>query len=274
VLDLVNADRLPGQPLSHREALDMALRGESSVDGTWWKQLANVQAVVAHRGGVPVGVASFAIAPADHSGWLLWLHAREERAVVEALVNRVLTQLAGSSHIYAFWIATALTLGVEALPARRRVTAEVLRARGLVGRNSWCYLVAPLERSTIEAGGEEIGAIIPTSGAGEMPAWRLAVGDPEQPVARAEVVLGPDGCGVLSWLEVDPAERGRGIGRRLAQQVLRFLALRGAQSVAAVIAQDDPPDPNPVPVTRILESVGFHEVDRLWYYESPCKRSR
>jgi ribosomal protein S18 acetylase RimI-like enzyme len=275
VLDLVNADQLPGQPACSRHALDRALRGESSVDASWWKELANVQAVVAQRGGVPVGAASFAIAPADRSGWVLWLHAKEDRAVVEALVDHVLTELTRSSHLYAFWIATALTLGVEALPVKqRRVTGEVLQASRLLGRDSWSYLVAPLEHGTIDAGVEELGAVIPTSGRGEMPAWRLAVGDPEQPLARAEVVLGPGGCGALSWLEVELAERGRGIGRRLAQQALRFLTLRGAQTVAAVVAQNEAHDHDRGSVVHLLESVGFREVDRLRSYESPKRRSR
>src|SRR5262249_47507218 len=47
VLNLINADLPPGQPVCDRQALDMALRGESFVDAAWWRELANVQAVVA-----------------------------------------------------------------------------------------------------------------------------------------------------------------------------------------------------------------------------------
>jgi GNAT superfamily N-acetyltransferase len=269
VLDLVNADRPPGQPACNRQALDMALRGESFVDADWWRELANVQAVVARRDGVVAGAASFAVAPAGRSGWLLWLHAREDRPVVETLVDHVLNELSSSRHLYAFWIATALTVGVEALPSGRRpVTHEVLLGRGLVGRDSWQYLVAPLPQAIVDAGAEEIAAVMPTSAPGEVPTWRLTVGEPEGPIASAQVTLGREGCGVLWWLEVEPGQRGRGIGRRLLLQALRFLALRGACTVAAAVDREG----DRRPALRLFASVGFEEADRLWSYESPRKR--
>jgi GNAT superfamily N-acetyltransferase len=272
VLELINADQLPGQPTCQRDALDMALRGESPVDMNWWRELASVQAVVARQGGAPVGVASYAVAPADRSGWLLWLHAREQPAVVECLLDHVMAELTGSSHLYAFWIASALTLGVEALPLKRRpVTDEILRGRGLVGHDSWRYLLVRLEPATIEPGADEVAMVIPASGPGEMPAWRLTVGDPQMPIASADIALGPEGCGVLWWLEVDGNQRGRGLGRRLVQQALRFLALHGASAVATFVDHDAPVDRRPA--IRLFESVGFRELDRLWSYQSP-RRSR
>jgi ribosomal protein S18 acetylase RimI-like enzyme len=275
IIDLANADLLPGQPACGRHALDMALRGESPVDATWWRELANVQAVVARRGGTVLGAASYAVAPTDRSGWLLWLHAQESRAVVEALIDHVLGELTGSSHQYAFWIATALSLGLEALPVEQRpVTHEVLLSRGLVGRESWRYLVLPMDRTPIEGAPEEVALAIPISAQGEMPAWRLVMGDREQPVAAAEVALAGDGCGVLWWIDVEPAQRGRGFGRRLLRQSLRFLALRGARTVAAFVDHDDPRDRDPRPILRLLGSAGFQEVDRLWSYESPRRRPR
>jgi ribosomal protein S18 acetylase RimI-like enzyme len=273
-LDLINADRLPGQPICNRRALDMALRGESPTDAHWWKELTNVTAVVAKRGRIVAGVAAFAIAAADRSGWLLWLHAGEDREVVEALVDHVLNELRGSSHIYAFWIATALTLGVEALPVERRpVSHEVLTSRALVGRDSWRFMVANLDGLPAVTEGQEVAAVVPNSGPGELPAWRLIVGDPNEPMASAEIALGPDGCGVLWWIEVEPAHRGRGMGRALLQQAMRFLALRGAQTVAGCVDHDDPRDRDRRPAVRLLESVGFEDVDHLWSYESPRKRS-
>jgi GNAT superfamily N-acetyltransferase len=274
VIEVVNADLLPGQPPCGRHRLEMALRGESPVDSGWWRELSNVQAIVARRGGSVVGAASYAIAPADRSGWLLWLHAHENRAVVEALIDHILGELTGSSHLYAFWIATALSLGLEALPVEQRpVTHEVLLSRGLVGRDSWRYLVLPAERALID-GPEEATSIVSTSGPGEMPAWRLAIGDGEQPVAAAEIALAADGCGVLWWIDVEPAHRGQGIGRRLLRQALRFLALQGANTVAAFVDHDDPRERDPRPTLRLLGSAGFQEVDRLWSYESPRRRSR
>jgi GNAT superfamily N-acetyltransferase len=273
VLDLVNADLLPGQPACTRRALDMALRGECSVDARWWKELANAQVVVARRGDAVVGAASYAVAPADRSGWLLWLHAREDRATVEALLDHVLGDLTGSSHLYAFWIATALSLGLEALPVeRRQMTHEVLLSRGLVGRDSWRYLVLSLDRAQTERVGEETASVTPISNPGEAPAWRLTISDGEEPVAAAEIAVGPYGCGVLWWIDVEPSQRGRGIGGRLLGQALRFLRQRGARTVAAFVDHDDPRERDPRPVLRLLGAAGFDEVDRLWSYESPRRK--
>ena len=271
VPDLVNADLLPGQPTCSRQLVEFALRGESLVDVQWWKELANIQAVVATREGAVVGAASYAVAPTDGSGWLLWLHAREDRTVVDVLVDRILRELQACPHVYAFWIATALTLGVEALPGtQRQVTHAALGARGLVGRDTWRYLVAPLEAGGLDA--EEIAAVAQVSGPGEIPAWRLTVGAPEQPVAVAEVALGREGCSVIWWIDVEPAQRGRGIGRSLLRQAMRFLALRGARTCAAFVDHDDPIERDRRPAIRLLESLGFEEFDHLWAFESQGKR--
>ena len=270
VPELANADLLPGQPACNRQLVDLALRGESPVDAQWWKELANVQAVVAVRDGDVVGAASYAIAPADGSGWLLWLHAREDRSVVDALADRVLGDLNACSHIYAFWIATALTLGVEALPAAQRpVTKAALEARGLVGRDTWRYMVAPLENSGLDT--EEIAAVQQVSGPGEIPAWRLTVGPADQPLAVAEIALGREGCGVLWWIDVEPSQRGRGIGRTLLKQAMRFLALRGARTVAVFVDHDDPRDRDRRAAVQLFESAGFEEFDHLWAFESQLR---
>ena len=273
ILDLVNADLLPGQPTCGRHALDMAMRGESTVDASWWRELSNVRVAVASRGGVVVGAASYATAAADRSGWLLWLHAHEERQVVGALIDHAMADLNGSSHLYAFWIATALSLGVEALPVEQQpVTHELLTSRGLMGRDSWRYLVLPIERFALDDRSEEVAAVQSLSGPGELPAWEFVIGAREEPQAWAEVALASEGCGVLRWIDVEPAQRDRGIGRRLLRQALRFLALRGAQTVAAFVDHADPRERDPAAILRLLGSAGFQEVDRLWSYESPRRR--
>jgi GNAT superfamily N-acetyltransferase len=275
ILELANADLLAGQPRSMRDGLEMALRAESPVDSTWWQQLANIQVLVVTRGGTVAGAASYAVAPADRSGWLLWLHGREDREVVRILVDQVLDELSGCSHVYAFFIATALTLGLEALPVRRRpVTHAVLREHGLVGRDSWRYLVVPLDRAVVEAGTDEVAGVAAVSAPGETPTWRLTVGDPDRPIATAEVALGREGCGILWWIEVEPGQRGRGIGRRLLLQALRFLALRGARTMAALVDHDSALEAERRPALRLFASVGFQAVDELWSYESPRRRSR
>jgi GNAT superfamily N-acetyltransferase len=272
ILDLVNADLLPGQPTCGRHVLDAAMRGESPVDAAWWRELSNVRVAVARRGGEVLGAASYAVAAADRSGWLLWLHAREERRVVEPLLDHVMSELTGSSHLYAFWIASALSLGLEALPVEQRpVTNELLTSRGLMGRDSWRYLVLPIERLAPD-GAEDVATVRPTSGPGEIPSWLLVIGDREAPTASAEIALAGDGCGVLWWIDVEPAQRGRGVGRRLLRQALRFLAMRGAETVAASVDHADPRERDPSAILRLLGSTGFQEVDRLWSYESPRRR--
>src|SRR5204863_153370 len=83
----------------------------------------------------------------------------------------------------------------EALTAEMRpVTHAVLQARGLADREAWRYLVLPLQRSVVDAGTEEVAAVTPTSGPGESPTWRFTVGDPDQPIAVAELSLGGTGC--------------------------------------------------------------------------------
>jgi ribosomal protein S18 acetylase RimI-like enzyme len=126
----------------------------------------------------------------------------------------------------------------------------------------------------VDAGAQEVAAVTPASGAGEMPTWRLTVGDPEQPIAMAEVTLGREGCAVLWWLEVEPGRRGRGIGRRVLLQTLRFLALRGARTVAAFVDHDAGHERDRRPALRLFASVGFQEIDRLRSYESPPRRPR
>ena len=275
VLELVNADLLPGQPRCDRTALDMALRGESPVDGQWWQELSGVESLVARRAGQVAGAVSYAIASRDGSGWILWMHAREERAVIEALTDRVLGELSGCTHLYAFWIATALTLGLEALPVGHRpVTHEVVQTQGLTGRDSWRYLVAPLGRAALLAAGPDVASVNPCASHREIPAWRLTVGGTDQPVAAAEIALGSDGCAALWWIEVDPAHRRRGIGRQLLGQAMRFLASSGARTVGTFVDHDDPRERDRRPVLRLLSSAGFQEIDGLWSYESSRRRPR
>ncbi|GAA4672108.1 hypothetical protein [Amycolatopsis dongchuanensis] len=83
VLELVNADRLPGQPVATAEMLGEALAGRSPVDSSWWEELAAPRtAVAATSDGEVVGVVSFSTRSRDGAGVLLWLHAREDRTTI------------------------------------------------------------------------------------------------------------------------------------------------------------------------------------------------
>ncbi|MEU3617698.1 hypothetical protein ABZ725_36105 [Streptomyces sp. NPDC006872] len=66
MLDLVNADRLTGQPETTRAMLAEALAGRSPVDGAWWAELEAPATDVLHDAdGQALGVVSYAVRPGD-----------------------------------------------------------------------------------------------------------------------------------------------------------------------------------------------------------------
>nr|WP_267283454.1 hypothetical protein [Amycolatopsis methanolica] len=142
MLELVNADRLPGQPVATAEMLGEALAGRSPVDSSWWEELAAPRtAVAATSDGEVVGVVSFSTRSRDDAGVLLWLHAREDRTTIDVLLQHVLDELREHRVVEAFSFATALGLGLEALPVRHRpVTAAALVEAGFVGTDLWRYM--------------------------------------------------------------------------------------------------------------------------------------
>jgi hypothetical protein len=60
VVELINADRLPGQPACTRSMLDEALAGRLVVDAAWWEELKTPTTDVLVEGGHVVGVISYA----------------------------------------------------------------------------------------------------------------------------------------------------------------------------------------------------------------------
>lgn len=71
-------------------------------------------------GGLVSGVFSYARRARDNAGVILWLHAAENDAVISTLLDRALTQLAATALVEPFSFASALTVGLEGLPAQRR----------------------------------------------------------------------------------------------------------------------------------------------------------
>jgi GNAT superfamily N-acetyltransferase len=263
VIDLINADRLPGQPVCDTELLHRALRGDFPGDPRGWSGFNDVRTLVAERGGRVVGVASSAVKVTDGSGWLLWLHASEQRPVVEALLDRVLNELGESGGCHAFGVAVAFSLGVEALPvSSRQVTDGVLQERGFGRWKGWRYLAAPLDPQQLGPAPEPLATVAVASGPGEPPAWRLEVGTRRQPVAVAEVSLGDDGCGLLAGIQVDDLYRGRGVERGLLREAMHLLAAQGAQTIAVILDRSrlGPEGLEP------YRECGFHDLDELWSY--------
>lgn len=69
VLELVNADRLPGQPETTVAMLAEALAGRSPVDGGWWAELDSPRTDVVHDAdGQVLGVVSYALRRRDGAG--------------------------------------------------------------------------------------------------------------------------------------------------------------------------------------------------------------
>ncbi len=274
VLRLINADRPAGQPLCTAAMLAQALAGRSVIDDGWWHELDPPVTIVLVDGsdnGDVTGVVSYAARQRDAVGVVLWLHAREHPATVGALVDHALADLADATAVEAFSFATALGLGLEALPVRHRpVTADVLRSRGFRGSDLWRYM-----RCSLPAPGLARAADlrITRTGPGEL---KLSIGPDETvPSAEADLFFIPGGdVGMLSWLHVAPAARGRGLGRALLGSALEVLTEHGAREAILYVDDDEPGgERDRTAALALYESVGFVEVDRLHSFVRPQSAS-
>ncbi len=274
-MGLIDADRLPGRPACDLQALRRALSGDFPGDPRGWSGFGEVHAVVAVDGSRAVGAASYATKVTDGTGWLLWLHAGEERAVVDALLDHVLRDLGDSTRCRAFAVATSLSFGVEALPVRGRPsTHAALRARGFERRASWRYLLARLDRQAMLASDPGLATVEPAVGWGEYPAWRLSMGTAQASAAALEVGLGPERCGLLQDLQIELDYHGRGVGKSLLRQGMQLLRSQGAATVAAFVETSRSSGPRTEEMLELLLGAGFEEVDELWSYEAPAAGER
>jgi hypothetical protein len=88
VLDLVDADRMPGQPQAGPADLREALAGRSPIDGALWAGLTDLRHDVAvDSTGNVLGVIATGWRALDSTAVLTWMHARENRAVLSVLLN-------------------------------------------------------------------------------------------------------------------------------------------------------------------------------------------
>jgi ribosomal protein S18 acetylase RimI-like enzyme len=267
VLELIDADRLPGQPPARARDLIEALAGRSTVDAGWWTELSDLRTdVVTDPAGLVVGVVSFARRARDQAGLLLWLHAREQEAVVSALIHHVLTQLGDCATIHAFDFATALSRGLEALPARHRATtARTLRAAGFTGTDLWRYMrrELPAEEPMPPAGAP--GLTITATACADPEGWTLTASRGEAAIGSTTVGAPEAGIGVLWWIGVDAGHRGSGVGRSLLNSALTQLRDAGAREVILYVDDDDPPggERDRTAANHLYDRMGFVEVDRL-----------
>lgn len=265
VVALVNADRLPGQLQVTPGMLAEALAGRSPVDAGWWQELAELRTeVLTGPGDTVVGVVSYARRPRDGAGLILWLHGREDARVVSELIAHVVRQLDDCRVVEAFSFATALGLGLEALPARHRaVSDKALRVAGFVSQDLWRYMHRPLPAPELpHAGSVEVTTPEPGQ-------RQLTVRHGGQVTAEATIGVPVSGVGVLWWISVERARKGEGLGAELLGTALDLLAGLGANQVILYVDDDDP-DPNSersrAAANRLYDRAGFSEVDRLHSY--------
>ena len=265
VAELIRADTLPGQPLCTVEDVRNAVAGRAEIDGGWWEALASRRTLVATLENNIVGAASYGIRKRDTSqfaacGFLLWLHARENQEVTEALLSSILAALYACPRVYAFWIATPLTLGVEALPIEHRpVMHRVLLDREFFGTDEWLYMKGPV--FTQHPVLEKIAEVKQVKNG-----WKLLLHEGKEQIAEAEIGIGKDQRGVLWWIEVQEEWRGHGFGKQLLLQARKILGDAGAQEVLLYVDHDDLAKRNRLPAIHLYQSQGFTVVDHLWSY--------
>lgn len=273
VLDLIAADRLPGQPSADADALGMALAGTAGVSDAgaraWWGELEAPRTTVAAAADhTVIGACSVALRPADHSGQILWLHAREDARVAQALVDHAVEVLDGGRALYAYTCGPAWTLAADGMPVRRRpATHRALESAGftVMGEESYWQCRNKTAQSRPDHRHYPLAQLEPSR---EPPGWHLNLTDTAgHPVASALLGAPTAGIGVLWWLQVEPAVRGRGVGRVFLQQCLEEFTACGATRVIALIDQRPPGSDRPDPAAApLLRRAGFREVDTLYTY--------
>lgn len=267
VAELVNADRLLGQPFCTPEMVQEAADGYSPVDSGWWEELRDVVVEVAEDAtGTVCGAVGYATRALDSAGLILCLHGQEDPDVIALLVDHALDRLGDCPQIEAFAFATALSggAGLEALPFRRRsITDSTLRSRGFRAKNLWRYMRRPLP--TVGVPVVTDGLVVESTGT---TSWRLTVGRRGKTVATAEVGMVEDRIGVLWWLHVEPHARRQGIGRRLLGSSLDLLDSVGATQ-AILYVDDDVPggERDRTAANRLYDWARFAEIDRLFSYQ-------
>ncbi|MFI2373155.1 GNAT family N-acetyltransferase [Streptomyces sp. NPDC018833] len=267
VLELINADRLVGQPEVSSAMLAEALAGRSSVDSGWWEQLDLPDTYVAIDGDDSriVGVISYAVRGKDQTGQLLWLHCHEDSHLATTLIAHACTALKPRP-MHAFDFASALTRGLEGLPVGHRpATRSALEDAGFRGQDLWRYMHAPLPSP-------EAQRATRVKARTEADAMRvLRIRRCLRTIAEARIGEPVAGVGVLWWISVKTRARRRGLGRKLLGSALHLLYKLGATEAILYVDDDAPPGDgrDRTAAKALYDSVGFTEVDRLYSYTRP-----
>ncbi|WP_157630767.1 GNAT family N-acetyltransferase [Kribbella catacumbae] len=215
VLDVINADVLPGQASCSASSL---LRATTSGG-----------AFVA-IGDRILGAAGVGRSRDGAAGVVRWLHGREEPGVVAGLLDHALTRLDGCDVVEAF---TGGGVGAVAagLPEVRSTTREALVTRGFAAMPAGRYLYRSMPLAPASLPGQP--RIQVTARGGHR---KLTVPGPVGGLlAEATVsVLAPE-HGVLRWIEVDSGHRGAGLGTQLLNACLRYLHRLGVRHVTGLL---------------------------------------
>ncbi|MEJ1960991.1 MAG: GNAT family N-acetyltransferase [Gammaproteobacteria bacterium] len=271
VLRLINADRLKGQPLCTEDMLREAVAGRSPVDGAYWQSFEKPETVVMIRDQRPAGVLSYAFHREESSSYLLWVHGAEDPTTTSLLIDHFVAESARVEKMHAFWIATALTSGLEALPIRHRPVAHSeLLARGFASLDLWRYMHIDTPLPKLEVLPEAV-----MEGGRDRDTWRIVVREEGKEIGFVDAGSLFAGIGVIWFLWLDKACRGRGLGRRLLGSALLQLQARGVREVILYVDDDERGDERDrTAANRLYDSIGFQEIDRLVSYERQSSGNR
>lgn len=262
VRELIDADRLPGQPHCTPERLAAARCGPARPAD--WAVSARPQiSVLADAEDRPRGIIAYLSWTDVHTGLICWVHAHEEPPALRALLDHALAALAHCLRIEAFVGAPPGPLGPGGLPRTHRgATHDALLQTGFTGRRQGCYLhcVLPAAPPPAKPAVDVFPCDFP-------PGHRLVIREDAEPVAEAVVSVGPDRTATVYWIETLPSHRRRGLGRKLLSQALALLAEQGATEAALVVDDTAHPTPDSQAAPRLFDSFGFTLVDQLWTYQ-------
>lgn len=264
---LSQREPIPGQPRVSAQMVQAALDGTSPIDGGWWAELTNLRHLVIPVDGGLSGAVAVGTSKADGAGYLLWL-AAEDQETVGTLVDAALNALQGTKVQRAFTFATALDEGLEGLPVHLRADVhEALLARGFADEDMWVYMRRDITPSESLHAGDDLAPAFSVAEGEDPQTWRItASAGPDEGVV--EVGLLPSGTGIVEWLHVDDAHRGRGLGRAVLGVGLRHLASLGATEVILYVDHDAPgTERDRTAALALYEATGFEVVDHLHSYE-------
>ena len=268
LIDLLRRrEPIPGQPRVSPQMVKAALDGTSPIDGGWWAELTNLRHLVIPVDGVLAGAAAVGTSKADGAGYLLWL-AADDHQIVGMLVDAALNALKGTRVQRAFSFATALDEGMEGLPIHLRPDVhQALLSRGFVDEDMWVYMRRNLSQSDPFLADGDLAAAFTVSEGEDPQSWRItADGGADEGVV--EVGLLPSGTGIVEWLHVDDAHRGRGLGKAVLSVGLRHLVSLGASEVILYVDHDAPgTERDRTAALALYQATGFEVVDHLHSYE-------